>query len=64
MWRTATDWAALALVTGFAVLWTGVVVFAADTTPAWIRAAQVLFGVLLAGWSVHKARSLRARHVR
>ncbi|MEU7900999.1 hypothetical protein AB0B45_50275 [Nonomuraea sp. NPDC049152] len=64
MWRTAGNWAALALVAGFAVLWTGVVVFVADTTPAWIRAAQVLFGVMLAAWAVHKARSLRARHIR
>lgn len=36
-------------------MWIGVVIYADQTSSVWVRAAQVLFGILLFGWAVLKA---------
>ncbi|WP_248966181.1 hypothetical protein [Sphaerisporangium perillae] len=40
------------------MLWLGVVVFAATTTPGWLRAVQVVFSVCLIGWAARRSLSL------
>ncbi|MDF5755625.1 hypothetical protein [Spongiactinospora sp. TRM90649] len=63
MGRMCLDWAAIALVGVFGVLWTGVVVFAAVDTPIVMRVAQAGFGVFLMLWtgsrSVRLVREMR-----
>ncbi|MEV0587319.1 hypothetical protein [Nonomuraea sp. NPDC050310] len=48
------NWAAIALVGGFGLIWLGVVLFATDTAGMWVRLAQAAFGLFLAGWAVQK----------
>ncbi|MCG5216573.1 hypothetical protein [Streptosporangium sp. KLBMP 9127] len=55
MWQRGLNWAAVALVGVFGVLWIGVVVFAAVSTPMWVRALQVGFGCFLTGWAGRRA---------
>ncbi|MEV4061468.1 hypothetical protein [Nonomuraea dietziae] len=61
MWQKVGNWAAVALVGGFSLLWTGVVLFAVEPSPDWVRVTQVAFGVLLAGWAAHKTSSMLRR---
>lgn len=61
MLQTAGNWAAIALVGGFGLLWTGVVLFAVEPTPGWVRAIQALFGMLLAGWATQRATAMLRR---
>ena len=62
MWKRGLDWAALALVWWFGVMWLGVVIFATPHSPLWLRLLQGLFGVFLIGWSCWKLPSLLRRH--
>ena len=55
MWKHGLNWAAVALVAVFGLLWLGVVVFAATSTSEWLRAAQVAFSLVLIGWAVRKS---------
>jgi hypothetical protein len=61
MLQRGLNWAAVALVGGFGVLWIGVVIFAALSTPLWIRVVQVAFGIFLAGWATQRAVRLLRR---
>lgn len=58
MWIRGLNWGAVAFVAMFGVLWLGVVVFAATTTPGWLRAVQAAFSVCLIGWAVRKSMHL------
>lgn len=58
MWQRWGNWAAIALVGGFGLVWVGVVIFAIEATPTWVRLAQTAFGVMLTGWAGHKAVGL------
>ncbi|MCK2212972.1 hypothetical protein MF672_004040 [Actinomadura sp. ATCC 31491] len=57
MWQRGLNWAAILLVGIFGVLWVGVVVYA-DDSPPWLRLTQVVFGIVLVGWAVHRAVGL------
>lgn len=61
MWQRGLNWVAIALVGCFGVTWTGVVLFADDTSTPWIKVAQTLFGILLTGWAVQKATVMVGR---
>ncbi|WP_276617389.1 hypothetical protein [Nonomuraea zeae] len=39
-------------------MWVGVVVYADETSATWMRIAQIIFGILLAGWALQKAISM------
>ncbi|MFC4532399.1 hypothetical protein [Sphaerisporangium dianthi] len=58
MWTRGLNWAAVTLVALFGMLWLGVVVFAATTTPGWLRAVQIAFSACLIGWAARKSMSL------
>ncbi|GAA3822481.1 hypothetical protein GCM10022226_48630 [Sphaerisporangium flaviroseum] len=55
MWMRWLNWAAVTLVAVFGLLWLGVVVFAATTTPGWLRAVQGAFSLGLIGWAAKKS---------
>lgn len=55
MWKRGLDWVAITLVGVFGLLWLGVVIFAAATTPGWLRAVQGVFSLSLIGWAVRKS---------
>ncbi len=55
MWQRGMNWAAIALVGTFSVLWLGVVVYADVASAPWMRAGQAVFALLLLGWAVRKA---------
>ncbi|WP_084965991.1 hypothetical protein [Thermoactinospora rubra] len=55
MWHRGLNWAAIALVGSFALIWLGVVIFAADASAMWVRLAEGAFALFLAGWAVQKA---------
>jgi hypothetical protein len=55
MWQRGLNWAAILLVGVFSVMWVGVVIYVDDSSAPWMRAAQVVFGLLLLGWAVQKA---------
>ncbi|GII80950.1 hypothetical protein Sru01_59320 [Sphaerisporangium rufum] len=52
------NWTAVALVGVFSLLWLGVVVFAATSTPGWLRAGQALASIALFGWALRRSMSL------
>lgn len=58
MWQRGLNWAAIVLVGGFGLMWLGVVIFAIDSTAAWVRIVQAAFGLLLAGWALQKTASM------
>ncbi|WP_424536119.1 hypothetical protein ACOZ38_40125 [Sphaerisporangium viridialbum] len=58
MWIRGLNWAAVTLVAVFGLLWLGVVVFAATTTPGWLRTVQAVFSICLIGWSARKTLHL------
>ncbi|MED7929883.1 hypothetical protein SMD20_36995 [Nonomuraea sp. LP-02] len=60
MWQRRLNWAAILLVGIFGLLWAGVVLYA-DDSPPWMHVAQVVFGILLIGWAVHKAVALMGK---
>ncbi len=39
----------------FGLMWVGIVVYADQGSSLWMRAVQIVFGLLLTGWAVHKA---------
>ncbi|MGP3964536.1 hypothetical protein ACTWPT_52120 [Nonomuraea sp. 3N208] len=49
------NWAAIILVGIFGLMCVGVVIYADEFSAPWMRIAQVVFGLLLLGWSVQKA---------
>jgi hypothetical protein len=55
MWQRGLNWAAILLVGTFGLMWVGVVIYADSISAPWLRIAQILFGILLLGWAVHKA---------
>ncbi|WP_214412750.1 hypothetical protein [Sphaerisporangium fuscum] len=55
MGKIGLNWAAVALVAVFGLLWLGVVVFAATTTPAWLRVVQGAFSLALISWAIAKS---------
>lgn len=55
MWQRGLNWAAILLVGTFGLTWVGIVICADDTSGPWMRAAQILFGLLLLGWAIQKA---------
>ncbi|MFC6556285.1 hypothetical protein [Nonomuraea cavernae] len=36
-------------------MWLGVVIYADEASPLWMRIAEAVFGVLLACWAIRKA---------
>ncbi|MEQ4716941.1 MULTISPECIES: hypothetical protein [unclassified Nonomuraea] len=61
MWQRGLNWAAIALVAIFGLMWVGVVVYADQDSPLPIRIVQVVFGLVLFGWAAHKAFSMISR---
>lgn len=55
MWQRRLNWAAVALVGIFGLMWVGVVIYADQNSSLWMRVVQVAFGVLLLGWAVQRA---------
>ncbi|MGN9846643.1 hypothetical protein ACTMTI_51935 [Nonomuraea sp. H19] len=55
MWQRGLNWAAIALVGIFGLMWVGIVIYADHFSALWMRIAQVVFGFLLFGWAVQKA---------
>ncbi|MEU4507852.1 hypothetical protein AB0G05_00010 [Nonomuraea wenchangensis] len=62
MWQRRLNWVAILLVGIFGLLWAGVVLYADDSSP-WMHVAQVVFGILLIGWAVHKAVTLMGKRL-
>lgn len=58
MWQRRMNWAAIALVAAFSVMWLGVVVYAEVASAFWLRAVQVVTALSLLGWAVWKAALL------
>lgn len=54
MWQRWFNWAAIALVGVFSLIWMGVVIYGEDTQTLWMRAVQLIFGAALAAWAVRK----------
>lgn len=54
MWHRGMNWAAIALVGIFGLMWLGVVVYADVTSAPWMRVAQAVFALFLLGWSAWK----------
>ncbi|MDA0647141.1 MULTISPECIES: hypothetical protein [Nonomuraea] len=48
------NWAAIALVAIFNLMWLGVVVYADVTSTFWSRATQVVVALSLLGWAARK----------
>ncbi|MFB4291817.1 hypothetical protein ACBI99_29490 [Nonomuraea sp. ATR24] len=55
MWQRGMNWAAIAFVGTFSVMWLGVVVYADVASAFWTRAGQVVFALFLLGWAGWKA---------
>lgn len=55
MWQRGMNWAAVALVGIFGLMWVGVVIYADQGSSLWMRVVQVAFGILLLGWAVQRA---------
>lgn len=55
MWHRWLNWAAIALVGSFGLIWLGVVIFATESSALWARLAQAAFGLLLIGWAAQKS---------
>ncbi|MDH2429788.1 hypothetical protein [Sphaerisporangium sp. TRM90804] len=58
MWDRGLNWAAVALVGAFGLLWLGVVLFAATATSGWLRVVQTVFSLGLICWAVRKSLTL------
>lgn len=54
MWQRGMNWAAIALVGIFGLMWLGVVVYADVASAPWIRVAQAVFALSLLGWAAWK----------
>ncbi len=39
-------------------MWLGVVLYVDDTSTAWMRAVQLIFGVTLAAWAVRRTTQM------
>ncbi|MEV4567120.1 hypothetical protein AB0K12_25415 [Nonomuraea sp. NPDC049419] len=45
---------AVVLVGLFGLMWVGIVIYADQGSPGWMRVVQIVFGVFLLGWAVRK----------
>jgi hypothetical protein len=61
MWQRRLNWAAILLVGTFGLIWVGIMIYADNSSPQWMRAAQILFGLVLLGWAVQKAAMMITR---
>ncbi|MEV4117130.1 hypothetical protein [Nonomuraea sp. NPDC049695] len=61
MWQRGLNWAAVALVGIFGLMWVGVVVYADQGSSLPMRIVQVVFGLVLFGWAGYKAFSMVSR---
>ncbi|WP_240973980.1 hypothetical protein [Nonomuraea composti] len=52
------NWTAIVVVGIFGVMWVGIVIYADQGSPLWMRIVQVIFGLFLLAWSVRKAVTL------
>ncbi|MEV1169566.1 hypothetical protein [Nonomuraea sp. NPDC049784] len=58
MWQRRLNWAAVALVAIFGLMWVGVVLYADPSSSLPMQIVQVIFGLVLLGWAAHKAFSM------
>ncbi|NJP96868.1 hypothetical protein HCN51_46865 [Nonomuraea sp. FMUSA5-5] len=58
MWQRGMNWTAIVVVGIFGVMWVGIVIYADQGSPLWMRIVQVIFGLFLLAWSVRKAVTL------
>nr|SBP00675.1 hypothetical protein BN4615_P10191 [Nonomuraea gerenzanensis] len=42
-------------------MWVGIVIYADQGSPLWMRVVQVIFGLMLLAWAVRKALHLAGR---
>ncbi|MGR6914777.1 hypothetical protein ACU635_11060 [[Actinomadura] parvosata] len=52
------NWTAIVVVGIFGLMWVGIVIYADQGSPLWMRIVQVIFGLFLLAWSVRKAVTL------
>ncbi|WP_344480307.1 hypothetical protein [Nonomuraea monospora] len=45
----------------FGLMWVGIVIYADQGSPFWMRVVQVIFGLLLLAWAVGKAARMLSR---
>ncbi|SPL92530.1 unnamed protein product [[Actinomadura] parvosata subsp. kistnae] len=43
------------------MMWVGIVIYADQGSPLWMRIVQVIFGLFLLAWSVRKAVTLLSK---
>lgn len=55
MWQRGLNWAAIALVGLFGLMWVGVVVYADQDSSPPMRTVQIVFGLVLFAWALRKA---------
>ncbi|WP_230465807.1 hypothetical protein [[Actinomadura] parvosata] len=55
------NWTAIVVVGIFGVMWVGIVIYADQGSPLWMRIVQVIFGLFLLAWSVRKAVTLLSK---
>ncbi|GAA3202990.1 hypothetical protein GCM10010486_86490 [Nonomuraea roseoviolacea subsp. carminata] len=61
MWQRGLNWAAVAFVGIFGLMWVGVVIYADAQSALWMRAGETIFGLLLTGWAVQRAAKMIIR---
>ncbi|AQZ68923.1 hypothetical protein BKM31_52330 [[Actinomadura] parvosata subsp. kistnae] len=61
MWQRGMNWTAIVVVGIFGVMWVGIVIYADQGSPLWMRIVQVIFGLFLLAWSVRKAVTLLSK---
>ncbi|MCF6475210.1 hypothetical protein FAF44_43610 [Nonomuraea sp. MG754425] len=61
MWQRGLNWAAIIMVGIFGLMWVGIVIYADQGSPLWMRIVQVVFGFLLQCWAIQKALRLLGR---
>ncbi|MDR8412775.1 hypothetical protein MTP10_29100 [Nonomuraea sp. 3-1Str] len=55
MWQRGLNWAAVAFVGIFGLMWVGVVIYADADSTLWMRIGETIFGLILTGWAVRRA---------
>ncbi|UBU12156.1 hypothetical protein [Nonomuraea gerenzanensis] len=61
MWQRGLNWTAIVVVGIFGLMWVGIVIYADQGSPLWMRVVQVIFGLMLLAWAVRKALHLAGR---
>ncbi|TYB45964.1 hypothetical protein FXF51_59520 [Nonomuraea sp. PA05] len=61
MWQRGLNWTAIVMVGIFGLMWVGIVIYADQGSPFWMRVVQVIFGLLLMAWAVGKAARMLSR---